>query len=236
MAITYPKVIQECLNVLGAVLGATPSAADANYTATPSTSTVIGPDFLASQVQEALAATIAETVEAIASTPLNPERGRFESDTIALAHNAVIPRTDSGGSVIIGVPGRVRDSGNNKPLLPIDADKVRSFVEFASTVYAGFQPYWFAVLGDAILHTRSSVLIRVCTFTRPTSFSGNISLDDWHEGGLVWGTVAKLALKESLFAELWAGADKAWQAHLAQIRSYNAPALYGIAHGAPSTT
>ena len=66
MAITYDRVIQQVLNELGAVLGANAASADANYISAPSPSTVIGPDFVPSMVQDPLAATIGEIVEAIA--------------------------------------------------------------------------------------------------------------------------------------------------------------------------
>lgn len=236
MAITFETIIQQILNALGAVKGANPVDADTNFAASPSTSTVIGPDFVPRMIEPCLAAAFSEIVEAIASTPLNPERGRYESDTVALANNTIIPRTDSGGATIIGVPGRVRDSSDDKVLLAADADKVRSFNEFSSTVYNGFSTYWYAKVGDAILHTRTNVLIRVCTFTRPTSFVGVINVDDWHEGGLVQLSIAKIALKESMFSELFAGADRIGQAHLAQIRSYGNPELYARAHAAPSST
>jgi len=76
----------------------------------------------------------------------------------------------------------------------------------------------------------------VCVYTRPTSFTGNISLNDEHEGGLVAGSVAKLALKESMFASLSSAANAEWTDHLAQIRSYGNPLAYGKAQAAPSST
>jgi hypothetical protein len=237
MAITYAKVTQEVLNLLGAIKGATPVLAEASYTAAPDTSTVIGPDFLASQVQDSIAVALGEIVEAIASTPLNPERAAFTSQTAALASGDLIPRTDSGlVNVVVGVIGTVRDSSNSKVLLTTDVDKVRSFVEFASTVYSGFIPYWFAVDGQRIYHTRTNVVADVCTYTRPTSFAGNAPIDDWHESGLIQGAVSKLALKESMFNDLYTGANAAWMAHLAQIRNYGNPVGYGMAQAAPSST
>lgn len=235
MAITYNKVKNEVATLLGAILGATSATAEANYVATMADGTLIGPDFTKTMIEDAVVAAEGEIVEAIASTPLHPERGRYESDTATLANNAVIPQADSGANVIIGVIGRVRDSVTSKTLLPINADAVRSFNEHSS-IYSGFTPHWYAVVGDTILHTRTNVIIRVCTYTRPTSFIGNINLDDWHEGGLVQGAVAKLALKESMFQALYTGANAAWVAHLAEIRSYSDPAKYGLANAAPSST
>lgn len=236
MAITYDKVTQEVLNLLGAVLGSIASAADTNYTATPSTSTVIGPDFLASQVLDAIVQAQGEIVEAIASTPRHPEREGFADVTVSLANFAAIPRTGSGGATIIGVPGFVRDASDSIACLPTDLDKVRDFNRFSSTVYSGFSPYWYAINGNRIEHTRTNVVIEVCVYTRPTTFTSNIALDDWHESGLVQGAVAKLALKESSFAELYQGANAMWMAHLAQIRNYAQPELYGMATAAPSST
>lgn len=236
MAITYEDTIQQILNVLGAVKGATAADADTNFTSAPTTSTVIGPDFVPSMVEPALARALGRVAEAIASTPLNPERGRFESDTVSLANNAVIPRTDSGGNVIIGVPGRVRDASNDKPLLWVDVDKVRNFNEFSSTIYSGFSPYWCAKVGDTILHTRANVIIRVCTHTRPTVFTGDIPIDEWHEDGLVQLSVAELALKESMFQSLYEAANKAGEDHLTLIRNYRDPSLYAAAHAAPSAS
>lgn len=236
MAITFEKVTQEILNVLGAVLGSTPADAQTAYTVSPSITTVIGPDFLASQVQDQLAATLGEIVEAIASTPLHPERQRFADVTAALANRDPIPRLGSGGLTIIGIPGFVRDSVDSVACLPQSLDAIRSFNRFAATIYDGFTPYWFAVNGNRIEHTRTAVVMEVCVYTRPSSFTGAIGLDDHHEGGLVQGTVAKLALKESLFESLFTGANSAWMAHIAQIRSYGNPASYGLTAAAPSST
>lgn len=236
MAITFERVIQQILNRLGAVAGATASAATTNYDASPTASTVIGPDFVPSTVNDSLASTLGEIVEAIASTPLHPERQRFADVTASLANRAAIPRIGSGGATIIGIPGFVRDVSDSQACLSMALDAVRSFTRFPSTIYSDFLPYWFAFNGNRIEHTRTNVVIEVCVYTRPTVFTGNIPIDDHHEGGLVDGAVAKLALKESMFAELFSGANAAWQAHLAQIRSYANPAFYGVASAAPSST
>lgn len=236
MAITFERVIQQILNELGAVLGATATAADTNYAASPTTSTVIGPDFVPSHVNDALAATLGEIAEAIASTPHHPERQRFADVTVSLANRAAIPQVGVTTARIIGIPGFVRDASNAEALIPDTLDRVRDFNSFALTVYSGAEVYRYVINAGRIEHTRTNVVMEVCVYTRPTSFTGAIALDDWHESGLVWGTVAKLALKESMFAELAQSANAAWTAHLAQIHSYQDPALYGKAQAAPSST
>jgi hypothetical protein len=236
VAITFDAIVQEVLNLLSAVEGSDPDTAESNYTGAPTTSAVIGPDFTPAMVKDAVAGAIGEIVEAIASTPLHPERARFASQTTALASGSVIPRVDNVNNPIIGVIGAVRDQSDNTPLLPVDVDRIRSVNKFTSTIYSGFSPYWFAIDCQRIYHTRALVVIDVCVYSRPTSLTGNISLDDWHEAALVQGAVAKLALKESLYGDLFQGAKAAWDAHLAAIRAYGNPALYSLAAAAPSPT
>lgn len=236
MPITFESVIQQILNELGAVKGATAADADANFTASPSVLTVIGPDFVPSHVQPALAGVISETVECIAATPRHPERQRYADVTTSLANRAAIPRTGSGGLTIIGIPGFVRDASDSVACLPNSLDAIRSYNRHAATIYAGFSPYWYAINGNRIEHTRTNVVIEVCVFARPTSFTGAINIDEWHEGGLVAGAVAKLATKESMFADLYTAAKQRRDDHLAKIRNYAAPELYGLATAAPSST
>jgi hypothetical protein len=237
MAITFERVIQQALNRLGAVLGATASAAETNYDASPSTSTVIGPDFTPGTVEDALAASLGEIVEAIASTPVHPERQRFADVTATLANLAAIPQTNAAATArIIGVPGFVRDASDNIACLPNSLDAIRSYNRHSGGVYGGMDFYWYAINSGRIEHTRQGVVMGVCVYTRPTSFTGNISLEDWHEGGLVAGIVSKLAPKESLFAELASLATAEWLAHLTQVRSYGGQQNYGILQAAPSST
>lgn len=235
MAITYESVIQQILNELGAVKGATAVDASTNFSASPTTSTVIGPDFVPTMVEPALASTISKTVEAIASTPRHPERQRFADVTASLVNLAAIPRVGSGGLTIIGTPGFVRDAVNSKTLLPASLDEVRG-VDRYPEIYSASDPYSYAINGNRIEHTRPSVVVEVCVYVRPTSFTGSINLDDWHEDGLVAGTVMRLATKESMFADLYAAAKQRSDDHLIEIRNLGNPDLYGKATAAPAST
>lgn len=219
MAITFERVIQEALNELGAVKGANASDADTNYIATPSTSTVIGPDFLASQVQDALAGVIGEIVECIASTPYHPERARFADETASLANLDPIPQDGSSGARIIGVPGYVKDASDGRACEEVSLDKVRSYTRFSSTIFSSQDAYLYAMNGNRIEHTRTAVVMDVCVHTRPTVFTGAIGLEDWHEAGLVAGVVKTLATKESMFANLYAAANTRWEDHITKTRA-----------------
>lgn len=234
MPITFESVIQQVLNELGAVAGATAVTADANFTAAPSTATVNGPDFIPNMVNPALAATISEIVEAIASIPFHPERLRFADTTASLANLDPIPQVGSGVARIIGVPGYVKDSSDGKACRPASLDAIRGYNRFP-TLYSVADSYLYCINGDRIEHTRTAVIMDVCIYVRPTTFAGNINLEEWHEGGLKWGTVAKLAMKESVFGSLYQAADKCWTDHLTEIRNYGNPAIYGANNAAPAS-
>lgn len=236
MSVSWNKAKQKVANALGAVAGATAATADANYLGTISTSSVIGPDFTPAMIEDALVAALGRIVEAIASTPLNPERAGFTTQTNALASGDLIPRTDSGGILILGVIGAVRDSSNSEVLELTDLDKVRSFARHSTTVYNGANLYWYALDGNRILHTRTNVVADVCTYTRPTSFAGDVPIDDWHESGLVQLAVREIALNENLFAPLYDAANTAGEAHLAEVRNYGNPSWHGEAQAASSPT
>ena len=234
MAITFESVIQQVLNELGNVKGANPVAADSNFTATPSTATVLGPDFIPSMVQPALAATLSELVEVIASMPHHPERMFFGDVTAALANLDPVPQVGNTGARIIGVPGYIKDSSDNKACRPATLDAVRSYNRFPA-IYTAADSYWYCINGGRIEHTRTAVIMEVCVYTRPSGFTGNIGIEEWHEGGLVWGIVAKLALKESLFQPLYDGANQCWKDHLTETRALADPSLYGAATAAPAS-
>jgi len=187
-------------------------------------------------VNDALANTLGEIVECIASTPHHPERVRFGDITAALATGDAIPQVGASTARIIGVPGYIRDASDSKPCKPRPLDVVQSFNDFSGSIYGGGSFYFYCINGGRIEHTRPAVIMEVCVYTRPSTFTGAISLEDWHEGGLVSGSVAKLALKESMFAALYGAANSDWLAHLAEIKSYGNPDLYGRATAAPVST
>ena len=185
-------------------------------------------------VNDVLAATIGEIAEAIASTPHHPERQRFADVTASLANLAAIPQIGASTARIIGIPGFVRDASDGRACIPATLDEVRGYTRH-TTVYTDADVYRYAINGGRIEHTRTNVIIEVCVYTRPTIFTGNIGLEDWHEAGLVAGSVYKLALKESLFADLYEAAKARCDAHMAEIRNYGNPVLYGMATAAPAS-
>jgi hypothetical protein len=237
MSFTYGKIESQVSSLLGLIVGADLATVGTNYSATASTSNRQNPDFAIPAIQDAIIDAVTEIVRTIAETPRHPERVDFRDISGALSNRATLPQNGQGGTLFIGVFGRVYDSSNNKSLLPAPLDDVRNFNEFSATVYSGFTPYWYAWNGAAIEHTRTTVLIEGCVWARPTYTTGNqVPLRDYHEWPLVHGAIVHLAGREGAYQALWNDSKAIWDEHLAMIRAIGNAELTTDAQGAPSTT
>lgn len=235
MSILYQVIERQVSAALGTILGSDVAAVDANYTTAGSSANRNNPDFPPSYVQDAILGALSDIVETICSTPHHPERATFAAITAALANRATLPRVTSTSAPIIGTFGRCYDSSNNNELLPGAADMIRSFTRNPNSMYTGLNIYWYAFDGNAILHTRTNVVLDCCTWTRPTYASAsNIPVDDYHERGLVAGAVVHLAPREGAYLPLYNAYLPLWQAHLALIRSMGDPLVATDAQSAPA--
>lgn len=234
---TYGAIERQVSNLLGLILGATLADVGTNYSATASTSNRMNPDFPLATIQDAIVNAVTEIVRTIAETPRHPERADFRDVSSALGNRATVPQSGQGGTPFIGRFGRVYDSSNAKSLLPAPLDDVRSFNEFASTIYSGFQPYWYAWNGAAIEHTRTNVFLEGCVWARPTYTTGNdVPLRDYHERALIHGAIVHLAGREAMYQQLFNDSKAIWDEHLTMIRAIGNAELTTDAQGAPSTT
>lgn len=236
MSFSFNSVGNQVTNLLGNIKGAIPTDAETNYTATLSTTSVKGPDFIPQATKDAVLETVVEIVEAIALTPFHLERIRYSDVAPSITSGGGLPTVGlNSGQRILGVHGQIYDNVNSIALLPASLDKIRAFNRFKSAggIYAGKNEYWFAWDSRNIYHTRNLVSISVVAFDKP-GFTGNVPLDDDHEAGVVMGAVMKLAPKENMFTALHAAAKDYFIAHLANIRSYGAPELWAGASFSPS--
>lgn len=236
MATSWNSIFQRIAHLLGAVKGANVADAEANFVATLSSSTLIGPDYTGTPINNAAVSALMEIVEAISETPLHPEWRDFRDVTVALGDGDLIPATGAGGLPRIGRIGAVLDSVSAEPLERATRDVVRSYNRFKTTLYAQSSPYKFAVNADTIEHTRANVVVEVFCFQRPTDFSGAIPIRDTHDRALVCGGVRLLAPRENMYRGLFEMADKIYTAHLADIRALGNPQAYTEVAAAPSTT
>jgi hypothetical protein len=236
MATSWNTIFQGIAHLLGAVKGATVATAETNYTSAISNSTLIGPDYTGTPIQDAVAAVLAEIIEAISENPLHPEWADFRDLTADLASGDLIPKLGAGGAPRIGRIGSVLDSSDSRSLKRASLDEVREYNRFKSTIYAQHSPYKFAIAADRIEHTRENVKIEVFCFERPTDFSNDIPIRDTHEQPLVCGGVMRLAPKESMYGDLWEKVSGTYTRHLESIRALGNPQAYTEAAAAPSNT
>lgn len=235
MSITYQKIERQVAAALGDITGGQVGTAETNYTATGDTSTRSSADFPPTYLIDAILGAMSEIVYAICSTPHHPERTAFGAVTSALANRATLPRVTSTSAPIIGTFGRCYDSTSGYELIPAPVDDIRTFARNPNGIYTGFNLYWYAFDGNAIVHTRSGVILDCCTWERPTfSANSNIPLEDYHERGLVAGAVLHMLPREGAYMEAYQAHNNVWQAHLADIRNLGNPDVATDAQSAPA--
>ena len=234
--VTYNQIERQVSNLLGNIAGGLIAATDTNYQAVASTTTRNQADFPPAAVQDAMLAAFSELIFAVAETPHHPERTAIQTDVSALSNGAAIPRTNSlGGLPVIGVPGRVWDTTNGKPLVAAPLDDVINYTQFSTSVYADQDLYLYAFYDQRIYHTRTTVRIDVCGFDRLTYDPTNtIPLHDGYEWAFVCGTVAHLAPREASFQPLLEYCSGIWRDQIQRIRSYVDPSLMTYTQGAPA--
>lgn len=222
--------------LLGNVKGADVSTVETNFAASSSSSNRHNPDFAFTPVQDAVLYAVEDLVQVICETLRHPERANFETVSGTISNRGNIPTTTTLGDQVVGALGRIYDGSDGKSCQARPLDDVQGYNNFSSSsIYTGLNPYWYALNGQQIEHTRTTVIARVCTFVRPT-FGASTSLPVWdhHESALVCGAVVRLAPREGMYQQLFADCQQMWDAHLAQVRALGAQALPTELLAAPS--
>lgn len=231
MSVAYSKIFRQVANELGAFKGSTAADAETNYTSALSTTTLKGPDFTPTMIEDAVVTSIGKIVQAIIETPQHLERPQFVINLAALSNGAPLPSIVSGNPVMGNIQ-MVKDASDGIVCHPTTIDKIQSYQKHKAGIYSGLDVYNYAIVGAVMWHTRTSVSVEFMTWVRPTSFSGDITLRDYHERAIVMGAVAMLAPKEGMFAALQNAAETEFQLHLASIRGQASHKYQGAAGGA----
>lgn len=222
MSTTYGQIEREVHHLLANIVGGQVSDVETNYTAASSTSNRLNPDFAFTPVRDAIIEAIIEIFHAIAETPRHPHWNIYSTFTSSLSNGNQIPNTSPLAEQLIGAFGDVVDSATTRVCLPMPLDKVRDYNIYSSTVYSGLDVYWYALDGFRIFHTRSAVKMQYNVLTRPTFVAANnITLYDNHVPFIVWGAVARLAIKEGRYREVYEAANQHFNDYLASIRAWS---------------
>lgn len=224
MSITWQKVKAGTALLLGALEGVDVSTADTNYQAALSTSNTRDPNFPPTAILDACVDAVMQIAQAICESDDHPETPSFYQDSSAITSGSAIPTVNSAGTVPrIGPIRRVKDNSDGKTLSQTEVNKVRDYNALSGSVFNNIPLYWYAVDGNTLEHTRTSVIVNFCGFSRAT-ITANIGstdvipLNDQYERLIIMGAVSQLAQRESMFGELQQNANQEFQAGLNLIR------------------
>jgi len=163
--IAYREILRAAGLRSNAIEGVTASQIEASYTATPLTSADLGsPDFPYSSVVDSLISVLGKIVRAYAFVQNHPFRNFNLSQTASIAHNAVIPSTNSVGYPIVGVYGAIRNASSGAVMTNMNEQIIDTIVSNTDSFLKGTYDY-FAITGDRLKHTAQNAVIDVCTFS-----------------------------------------------------------------------
>lgn len=170
----------------------------ASYNATPLTQAELGDGpYPLTQLKDCLLDAEEQLVNAIANVGGHPFRSYFLSFTTTLSNGDVTPSTDMNGVPIVGIYGSVLD-GADQSLICTEwpTEVIRRWIRTGD--YYKQQFYGYALDGNGITHTRDSVVVQVCIYSRSNQSieveaNNDMLLPDVLESALVAGGVSMLA-------------------------------------------
>jgi len=187
----------------GMLRGETPQGLETSYIATPLTEQelVFEGQYPLSLMQDCLLNAEELLVMAIANTAGSSLRDYLLTFTDVLTSGDVLPSTDANGEQIIGTWGGVFDgSVTTIPCTPQPMEVIRRWQALSS--YLKSSLYYYALVGNQILHTRSSVVLQCCKYSREDQetallANGDMLLPDVLEPALVCGALSILPSVEN---------------------------------------
>jgi hypothetical protein len=220
MACSFESVIRQAGVRINAITGATPALLETAYTTSPlTTSQVVSPDFTLSVLKDTLLLVEEKLVNAVANfkvKEVSPKgvvsyryhewRTSITSQTASLAHKAALPSVDSSNNKIVGVYGSVFDASDNIACEEMALQDIRIAVRNANS-WVLVPVYGYYINGNRIHHTRTNVVIDVCTYNRTTrataigTITDPILLPDAAEEAYVCGIISLLVRDDAFTAQ-----------------------------------
>lgn len=220
MATPYDIVVRQVALRINAFSNATQPADLQTAYVTALTSAVVGESesFPFSAIQDAVLDAEQKLAQTIAEVKDHAWRQVLISETAALASGATIPAVDSAGKSIIGVYGAVFDATDSDSLNEQPAEVIER--RLRSSAIWKIPVYQYAIKGDSIVHTRTTVKIEVCVWDYTTQAAaivanGNMLLPDVLMEALICGAIALLVRDDEfttqagVYAEYFAETIKA---------------------------
>jgi hypothetical protein len=207
MATTYEMIIRQGAKRCNAIIAANAQAGaiETAYATSPITSTQLNsPDFPWTSWKDSLITAEEKLARRIANNPHCSYRTNITSQTALLVNLAALPSVDSGSNKIIGEWGDVKDASDGRicTLKPIPRIARILRLNLKGSYY-----HFNLISGQRITHTRSSVVIDVCTFNRTSrttainTITNPILLSDALEEAYVCGLVSMIVGDDNFSAQ-----------------------------------
>lgn len=198
MGVLYSIPLRGIAQRAGMLRGDSTPGIQASYNATPLTQAELGEGpYSLTQLKDCLLEAEEQLANAIANVGGHPFRSYILSFTAALSNGDVMPSTDMNGVSIIGIYGSVLD-GADQTFICTEwpTEIIRRWMRMQT--YYKSSLYGYALDGNGITHTRDSVVVQVCVYSRSnqeTELEANndMLLPDVLENALVCGGVSMLA-------------------------------------------
>ena len=197
MSVPYNIVLRETAIRANAIVGPVPGTLETNYVVSPLTTTQVQSSiFSFTALKDAVLAAEERLAWAIANVKGHPWRQSMANTTAALANLAALPAASTNSKPIVGAWGAVIDGTSSIVCSEMPLDQVRRRALNANSEFV-CPVYWYALNGGRIEHTRTTVVVECCTYSRSdqsTTFdaNGNILLPDALEHAYVCGAVSML--------------------------------------------
>jgi hypothetical protein len=219
MAVAYGKILLEAGLRVNALVGATSSTLETTLTNAVSAASFDSADFPLTALKDTCLLVEEKLVIAAASFRVkevsptgvvfyrhHPWRSSISSATSNLAHKAPLPSVDSSSNKIVGVWGDVYDSSDGTALDEWTLSDIQAAVRNANSWVITPQ-YGYRIIGNRIHHTRTNVIIDVCTYNRTTrqtaidTLTNPTLLPDAAEEAMVCGIVSMLIRDDAFTAQ-----------------------------------
>ncbi len=161
------------------------------------------PAFTQSIITDAILAAQATIIKTICETSNHTWRGLYLSNTANIASGAVVPTVDSSNKQILGVLGAVKDATSSITCTEVDYNSIRRYLVGIALGDHTIPLYYHTFADERIFHTRTNVVIGVCTYDHATELtaiatqSNPVKVPEAMLNVLVSGAVALVAANES---------------------------------------
>lgn len=201
MSCSYRTIIAAVGTRCNALVGATTATLQTAYTTSPLTSAEFQSTiFPFADIKESVLWAEEKLATAIGDTADHPWRQSLADNTSALTNPSTLPALSTNSKPIVGAWGAVKDGSSGMVCSEMPLDIVRRKARSSLTVAT----YWYNIVGGRIEHTRTSVIIECCVYSRTDQSTaleanGNILLPDALEQAYVCGAMSML-IRDDEFA------------------------------------